>query len=120
MQDILNFLDSKYVDWTMFLLVLASGFFQQRLLKPFVVWKADKGYDQTLKTFLVSVVFCTVYILLWKYNYNQITAVEEREGAPWIKFFISFGLATSFYDIILRLFKKKAKDVTGFDIDNNN
>lgn len=119
MQEILNFLDSKYVDWNMFLLVLASGLFQKRLLKPFTLWKKDLGYDQTLKTFLVSVVFCSIYIILWKYSYNQITPVEEREGAPWIKFFISFGLATSFYDIVFKLFTKKTKDLTGVDINDN-
>ncbi len=119
MQEILNFLDSKYIDWTMFLLVLASGFFQKRLLKPFPLWKADKSYDETLKTFLVSFVFCTIYILLWKYNYDQMTPAEDREGTPWIKFFISFGLATSFYDLILRLFKKKTKDITGVEVDDD-
>lgn len=118
MQQILEFLDTKYIDWTIFLLVIASGFFQSRFLSPFVWYKKDSKYDATLKTFVVSLVLSAIYTWLWKYEAGGASATEQVQGIPWLKIFISFGLATSFYDIILKLFKLEFKKKTGIDADN--
>lgn len=115
MQNILEFLDTKYIDWTIFILVIASGYFQKRFLRPFKWVKSDSSYDQTIKTFSVSLILCAVYIWLYKYEANGATEIDKKEAIPLIKFFISFGLATSFYDIIVKLFEKVFKEKTGVD-----
>lgn len=117
-QTILEWLDTKYIDFTMFWLVIAAGFFQQRFLSPFCWYKKDARYDATLKTFVVSLVLCSLYTWLVKYEANVAPESEQAIGVPWLKVFISFSLATSFYDIIIRLFKIEFKKKTGQDIDN--
>ena len=117
MQNILEFLDTKYIDWTIFLLVIASGFLQAKYLQPFTWYKKDARYDATLKTFVVSIILSAVYTWLWKYEAGGATATEQATGVPWLKIFISFALATSFYDIIIRLFKIEIKKKTGIDVD---
>lgn len=118
MENILNWLDTKYVDFFIFILVIGSGFLQQRLLLPITLYKADKRYDATLKTFLVSIVLCSIYIWLYKYEANGATKTEQIEGTPWLKFFVSFACATSFYELIVRLFKIEWKKKTGIDADD--
>ena len=115
MTNILEFLDTKYIDWTVFILVIGSGFFQNRFLTPFTWYKKDSRYDATLKTFVVSLIFSAIYTWLWKYEAGGASSVEQVQGIPWMKIFISFGLATSFYDIIYRLFKIELKKKTGID-----
>lgn len=117
MENFLNWLDTKYVDFFIFILVIGSGFMQQRLLAPFCWYKKDGRYDATLKTFVVSIVLCTLYIWLYKYEANGATATEQAEGTPWLKFFVSFATATSFYELIIRLFKLEFKKKTGIDAD---
>src|SRR5690348_11773922 len=117
MENILNWLDTKYIDWAIFLLVIGSGFLQARLLQPFCFYKKDPRYDATLKTFLVSICLCTLYVWLCKYEAKMASAGERLEGTPWVKLFISYACATSFYEVILRLFKIEFKKKTGQDID---
>jgi hypothetical protein len=40
-QTILEWLDTKYIDFMMFWLVIGAGFLQQRLLGPFCWYKKD-------------------------------------------------------------------------------
>lgn len=117
MENLLNWLDTKYVDFFIFILVIAAGFFQQRLLKPFIWFKKDLEYDQTLKTFIISTVFCAVYVWIYKYQYNGATIADQNQGFPWVKMFVSFACAESFYNVILKLFKIMFKQKTGIDID---
>lgn len=117
MENLLNWLDTKYVDFFIFILVIGAGFFQSRFLCPFTWYKKDPRYDATLKTFAVSAVFSAIYIWLWKYEANQAPTTEQVQAIPVLKFFISFALATSFYDLIVRFFKLEVKKKTGVDID---
>jgi hypothetical protein len=99
-------------------LVIGSGFLQSRLLKPFVLFKRDSRYDATLKTFLVSIVLSAIYIWIYKYEMKNSSIDDQVRAVPVMKFFISFALATSFYDLILRLFKFAFKNKTGLDVDD--
>ncbi len=114
-QDILQWLDTKYIDFTMFWLVIASGFLQDRFLTPWYIFKNDKRLDASYKTLIVSVIICGIYTWLVKYEANLAPENEQAQGVPWLKIFISFALATSFYDLIIRLFKKAIKNKTGED-----
>jgi uncharacterized membrane protein len=118
MEAILEWLDTKYVDFFIFILVIGAGFAQERFLKPFTWFKKDARYDSTLKTFVVSLIFSAIYIWLYKYEMKHATTEEQVQAVPVMKFFISFALATSFYDLILRLFKFVFKKKTGLDVDN--
>lgn len=117
-QNILEWLDTKYIDFTMFWLVIGAGFLQQRLLSPFTWYKKDARYDATLKTLVVSLFLCGLYTWLVKYEAGLATDAEQKIGVPWLKVFISFSLATSFYDLIIRLFKIEFKKKTGIDADS--
>lgn len=116
-QNILEWLDTQYIDFMMFWLVIAAGFMQQRLLAPFTWYKKDARYDGTLKTLVVSMILCGLYTWLVKYEANVAPDAEQKIGVPWLKIFISFSLATSFYDLIIRLFKIEYKKRTGQDAD---
>jgi len=118
MESILNWLDTKYVDFFIFLLVIGAGFAQARFLSPFIWFKKDLRYDATLKTFVVSLIFSSIYIWIYKYELKHSTAEEQIEAVPVMKFFISFALATSFYELILRLFKLLFRHKTGIDVDD--
>lgn len=117
MDNFLNWLDTKYVDFFIFILVIGAGFAQQRFLSPFCWYKKDARYDATIKTFALSLVFSAIYIWVYKYELNNATHTDQVRAVPVMKFFISFALATSFYDIIIRLFKIEVKKKTGIDVD---
>lgn len=117
MDSFLNWLDTKYVDFFIFILVIGAGFAQERFLSPFCWYKKNARYDATLKTFVLSLVFSTIYIWIYKYELNHATTAEQVQAVPVMKFFISFALATSFYDLIVRLFKLEFKKKTGVDVD---
>lgn len=117
MDNLLNWLDTKYVDFFVFILVIGSGFLQQRLLSPFCWYKKDPRYDATLKTFVVSILLSAIYIWLYKYEANGATHAEQAQGTPWLKMFVSFTVATSFYELIVRLFKIEFKKKTNIDVD---
>lgn len=117
MDNFLNWLDTKYVDFFIFILVIGAGFAQERLLSPFCWYKKNARYDATLKTFVLSLVFSAIYIWIYKYELNHATEADQVKAVPVMKFFISFALATSFYDLILRLFKIEFKKKTGVDVD---
>ncbi len=117
MENIINWLDTKYIDFTLVILVIASGFLQAKFLSPFTWFKKDPRYDATLKTFAVSFVLCGIYTWLVKHEANLAPESEQVQGITWLKIFISYTIATSFYDLILRLFKIAVKQKTGQDID---
>jgi hypothetical protein len=117
-EKIIGWLDTQYIDFVIFWLVIASGFFQERYLRPWRWYRSDARYDATLKTFVVSLILCGVYTWLAKYEAGIATEAEQQQGLPWAKLFISFALATSFYDLIIRLFKMEWKKKTGIDADS--
>jgi hypothetical protein len=66
----------------------------------------------------VSLIFSAIYIWIYKYELKHSTTEEQVQAVPVMKFFISFALATSFYDLIVRLFKFAFKNKTGLDVDD--
>lgn len=118
MEEVLSWLDTKHVDFNVFILVIASGFFQQRFLTPFCWYKKDPRYDATIKTLAVSAVFCALYIWIYKIQMREVPAAERNPGEAAMKFFISYACATSFYEVIVRLFKRFFTKKTGIDIDD--
>jgi hypothetical protein len=82
---------SANVDWVIVLLVIASGYFQSAYLK-------DLNINDALKTLLVSFVASGIYLLL---------AGDLVNKASLAKYFFSFFLATSLYEILLKGWTKK-------------
>src|SRR3990167_2887876 len=70
-------------------IVFAAGFFQGQYLEGWRVAKSDKQ-NGALKTLLVSFAACAIYTFLAK---------DEANGANWAKYFLSFFLATSAYEL---------------------
>jgi hypothetical protein len=79
------------VDWAIVLLVIASGYFQSTYLKDYKI-------NPALKTLMVSFIVSIIYLLL---------AGDITNKAALVKYFFSFFLATSLYDILLKGWLKK-------------
>jgi hypothetical protein len=79
------------IDWVIVLLVIASGYFQSAYLK-------NVNIADALKTLLVSFVVSGIYLLL---------AGDIANKASLAKYFFSFFLATSLYEILLKGWTKK-------------
>lgn len=84
----------QYLDWILFLLVLAGGYFQSAYLKGI---KLSKSNDATVKTLLMGSIFCFIYLAILKMN-------GQLPKEVWAKYFFSYVAATSFYEIILKPF----------------
>jgi|SRR5688572_11483945 len=76
-------------------LVLLAGFFQKKYLCHWCWYKKDGTYDSALKTLAVSAIVCTIYILLLK---------DPDKASNWVKYFISYFMATSIYELIVDKF----------------
>jgi putative effector of murein hydrolase LrgA (UPF0299 family) len=85
-------------------LVLLSGFFQNKYFKGFKINKKDESYDSALKTLLLSAVVSVVYIYLLK---------DPEKADNWSKYFISYFMATSIYELIVSKFVDWIKLKTG-------
>ena len=79
------------IDWVIVILVIASGYFQSAYLK-------DLNINDALKTLLVSFIASGIYLLLSGDLVNK---------ASLAKYFFSFFLATSLYEILLKGWTKK-------------
>lgn len=75
-------------------LVLLSGFFQKKYFKGFT-WSKDDSYDSALKTLATSFVVCSVYIIILK---------DPDRANNWAKYFISYFMATSIYELLVSKF----------------
>lgn len=95
MEDILKFMqwDSLHLDGVIILLVISSGFWSKKYLETVNIVPA-------WKTLIVSFVFTCIYILLLIFSNNF--RVEKI-----VDYFISFAIATSLYDLILKPLLKK-------------
>lgn len=112
--DFIEQLQDKWnIDLIIFLIVMASGFFQERYMSNWYIVK-DARLCAALKTLLVSFVAATIYIFI---VYKQ--AQGQGDGAtvliPWGKYFITYFMTTSIYDILVRPFRKWITKVTGGD-----
>lgn len=102
------------IDLVIFLLVMLSGFFQERFL-PYWNLVKDARLCAALKTLIVSFIASSIYIFI---VYNQLHT-DNNEGAevmvPWGKYFITYFMSTSIYDLLVRPFRKWITKVTGGD-----
>ena len=89
--NILNWLqENLHIDGVIVLIVIAAGFFQNRYMKTIKVSKDEKT-DSAWKTLIVSALLVTLKLVFAKANRD-----ECWDGV------LSYFLATSFYEIILR------------------
>jgi hypothetical protein len=79
------------IDWVIVILVIASGYFQSAYLK-------DLNFNDALKTLLVSFIVSGIYLAVG----GNIT-----DKASLAKYFFSFFLATSLYEVLLKGWTKK-------------
>lgn len=91
-----TFLDTimNNVDWVIVIIVLCSGFFQNRYLAGFS-WRQNAAHDSALKTLFVSFVASLLYILLIK---------NPENGKNWAMYFLSYFFATSLYELLVKPF----------------
>lgn len=88
--DILQWFQELHLDPTIILIVIASGFFQNKYFAGFTVSK-DKGYDAALKTLALSAFVSIVYIILLG---------EQKDTLSF--YLISYFTATSFYELLIK------------------
>jgi hypothetical protein len=94
--EILNyFVQNLHIDIFIMILVFAAGFFQARYL-------GDIKGSSALKTLVVSFIFSVIYIILLKVAGNF-----QRENSA--IYFISYCVATSFYEILIKPFLNALK-----------
>jgi hypothetical protein len=79
------------IDWVIVLLVIASGYFQAAYMK-------DLNFADALKTLLVSFVVSGIYLLL---------VGDLTDKGSLAKYFFSYFIATSLYEILLKGWTKK-------------
>lgn len=107
-----DYLKDKWnLDIIIIAIVFLSGFFQEKYLIDFK-WAKDARFDASLKTLVVSLIASSIYILLM---YRD--AKHQSDGAavfiPYGKYFISFFMATSLYDMGIRPLRKWIKNKLG-------
>ncbi len=113
--DFINELQQKWnIDLIIFLIVMVSGFFQERFL-PYWNLVKDPRLCAALKTLIVSFIAASIYIFI---VYKQAHG-EVKDGSevliPWGKYFITYFMSTSIYDLLVRPFRKWITKVTGGD-----
>lgn len=101
--NILEFLQTYlHIDAVIVLIVIGSGFFQEKYLCAFSISK-DSKYDAALKTLFLSAAISVIYLAL----------VGIKKDA-FAEYFLSYFLATSFYELILKpiikMFRKNVED----------
>lgn len=88
----------KNIDPVIVFLIIAGGYFQGLYLQLKIFTK-NVGYDKTLKTLLAGTFFVLIYLTILSFTNSFPKEI-------WGKIFISYVVATSFYDIILRPFNE--------------
>lgn len=111
--EILNYLNDKMnIDYIIVLIVFLSGYFQELYLCGLVFSKSNPRYDAAIKTLLVSFVVGSIYIYFMYRN-------DRTVPVPYVKYFISYFVATSLYDLAVKpvrnLIKKLVDKYTGGD-----
>jgi hypothetical protein len=81
---------ANYIDFVAVLLVLLGGFFSKRYLSA---WK----WDTAIKTLIVGTIFILGYIAV-------LYISGELHKQHYAKYFVSYCIATSLYEIILKRF----------------
>jgi hypothetical protein len=97
MQEFLDYIATKWnVDIIIVLIVLLSGFFQSSYLTIIELSKNPKT-DSAWKTLTVSFVASMVWIIF--------THKGSKDPLPLAKYFFSYFLATSLYELLINPFK---------------
>lgn len=108
MEQFFDFLKNQLnIDLIIVVLVILSGFFQEKYLGAFRLAKSDR-YDSSLKTLLLSAIISLTYILLF-YNFTAQANKKANvpvDPIPWAKYLISYFAATSLYDLVINPFRK--------------
>lgn len=79
---------TQHIDPISVLLVLAGGFFAKKWLKEIAI-------NDTFKTLIVSTVMITGWVII-----QHASGMLTKEDYP--KFFLSYCLATSFYELLIK------------------
>lgn len=104
--DFLKFLDSINIDHFIVLIVILSGFFQDKYLSFFTLSnKIDVKYDKALKTLFLSLLASGLYIVLF--------SIKSNNEIPFAKYFISYFSATSLHELLINPFTKALKKLLG-------
>lgn len=109
------------IDIIIVVLVILSGFFQDKYMGVFRWSKSDR-YDASLKTLALSAAISLVYILLM-YDFHKNASMKKGEpvdAIPWAKYLISYFAATSLYDLVINPFRKFITKKLGSDADDTN
>lgn len=89
---------SKHIDWFVVVLVLCGGGFSKRYLAVLThihLFGRDFKISQTWKTLIVGSILSSIYIGLLAYSH-------QLHQDNYIKYFLSYTVATSFYEIMLK------------------
>ena len=87
---------TQHIDPISVLLVLAGGFFAKK-------WLKEININDTWKTLIVSTMMISGWVIV-QYANGMLT----REDYP--KFFLSYCLATSFYELLIKRLVQLSKD----------
>jgi hypothetical protein len=109
--EVLNWLkENAHIDGIIVLIVVAAGLFQKTFLGGFA-WVKDEKYDGALKTLLVSAIVVGIKLYF-----------EKVRGSDIWDAFLSYFLATSFYELfarpIVKFIRRKIVSLTGDDGNN--
>lgn len=89
---------SAHIDWFVVVLVLCGGGFSKRYLGALThihLFGKDFKISQTWKTLVVGSILSSIYIALLAYSH-------QLHRGDFIKYFLSYTVATSFYEIMLK------------------
>lgn len=87
-------LDGLQLNFILVVLIIAGGYFQKRY------WKSTK-LNNSLKTLIIATIFTTIYLGLT----CDFASWDNMKPCLTIGF-VSYAIATSFYELILKRFKK--------------
>lgn len=87
---------TQHIDPVSVLLVLAGGFFAKK-------WLKEININDTWKTLIVSTLMISGWVIV-----QHATGMLAKEDYP--KFFLSYCLATSFYELLIKRFLQLSKN----------
>lgn len=102
MQQIIDLFD-KYIDWTLVILIITSSYFAQKF---FGLCDILPKLKMAIKVLIWSTIITVLY---WLLLVN--TGVFKKEEVP--VYFISYTVATSFWECLIQPVKEWIKKVSG-------
>lgn len=96
MNNIFNTLQTTlHINIIIVVLVIASGFFQSKYLGFWQPVKSYPSYNSALRTLIAATFFCVVYVAL---DIATLKTVKSWGS----EIFISYAIATSFYELLIK------------------